>query len=513
MTKTVRILTAVITTSAVTLYKQDDKGVVSTIVIQQGDVRARPIVEALKIPLTQNGFCDLDESLLILPEVPNSFKEFEKSSNGVVRFWKIAKSKIASFFGSETAPVDPLEPMTIGTLDSGEKKRKAIEEVMANAVPVSSANFNMTDVQAQRGMVNKNGETRKDDHNKESDSTHTIVAEVNGKLIPGVEKIHNQFERACKLGSSIGVTAFLERLSAVIDQRKHSVADLLSFMERGDMPIADDGSIIIYKVLLKQNGHYVDGHSQKVTQKIGSFVCMDQSLVDHDRRRDCSNGLHVARRGYISGFSGDVCVIAKLAPEDVIAVPQYDANKMRVCGYHILHELTSDQHQKLRQNKPITDTPEGKKLLGEIVAGLHVGKLEEVRITSSMGGGLKITPLVEAVATTEEIEQDQIGEIEEAEPVVREEEALETPVSPDQVIDAPINLLEAKKELAELKPKTKREIAQELLKKMQKADDASAEEKETAKALMDLKKAAKKSWDSLDISTSEAEEIIRIATK
>ncbi|MEL2330844.1 hypothetical protein, partial [Klebsiella pneumoniae] len=86
-------------------------------------------------------------------------------------------------------------------------------------------------------------------------------------------------------------------------------------------PIADDGCIVIYKLLLKDgpSDHkefsYRDIHSQKVPQSVGTLVCMNESLVDPDRRNECSNGLHVARRQYLGNFSGNVCVLAKVAPE------------------------------------------------------------------------------------------------------------------------------------------------------------------------------------------------------
>jgi hypothetical protein len=47
-------------------------------------------------------------------------------------------------------------------------------------------------------------------------------------------------------------------------------------------------------------------------------------------------------------------------PEDVVAVPQYDSNKMRVCGHHILYELNDEDFQALRSNQPIK-TSDGKR--------------------------------------------------------------------------------------------------------------------------------------------------------
>lgn len=497
MTETVRIIAGLVSTHNVTLWKENGE----TIVIPQGDLRVHPVLDAITIPLATQDFVDIDATLLEQPEQSNSFKEFEKQS-GIVKFWKVAKSKLASLFGSEP-DTSPVEPMEIGHIPSNkvEKSQAAVAEIMANAVSVTSPEFNMDNVQKQRDMVDENGKTPSKDHTPEDEanSSHTIVAEINGKLIPGMEKIHNQFARAFASANPIGIENFLERLSAVIDQRQHSVNDLLKFLERADLPIADDGSIIIYKVLNKCGDGYVDCHTGMVTQKVGSYVCMDFSLVDHNRRVECSNGLHVARRGYVRGFGGDVCTISKLAPEDVIAVPLYDANKMRVCGYHILHELSAEQYGQLNQNKPITNTPEGQKLMGEIMAGRHIGKLEEVRITGSNGTGLVITSLVQPVSTPEPV-------VEPAE--VKPVDALEIAGDGPAQTAPPVDVKAVHESIKELKPQSKREQAQELLNQF-KATKDKAEQKKAAEALLSLKKTSKKSWDTLGVHAIDADKIAK----
>src|SRR5690606_843747 len=133
--------------------------------------------------------------------------------------------------------------------------------------------------------------------------------------------------------------------------------------------------------------------TRRVKQRIGSFVHMDENLVDPNRRNECSNGLHVARRGYVGNFNGDAIVLAKVRPEDVIAVPEYDANKMRVCGYHIVAELTPAQYEAINQNRPITDAAGGGELLAKVIAGDHIGIIEKVKITEHMGNGVVVTPV------------------------------------------------------------------------------------------------------------------------
>ena len=73
--------------------------------------------------------------------------------------------------------------------------------------------------------------------------------------------------------NSVGVQAFLARCAQFIDNRQHSVDDLMRFLERGDLPLADDGSIIAYKMLRRKNGSediFVDCHSGNIPQRVGS---------------------------------------------------------------------------------------------------------------------------------------------------------------------------------------------------------------------------------------------------
>lgn len=338
---------------------------------------------------------------------PNSWKEFEEKSSGTVRFFRIAKDKLKKFFSSESEQVAPISVGNV-PLAPEAKALNAIDEIAKHAVPVKAASFEESKVAIQRPTAESDGSTPNDRSNDGKDGyfdkhPETIVAVTQtGKVIPGVERIKSQFAGAVKNGNTKGLELFLDRIGAVIEKRHHTVEDLLRFLERGDLPIADDGTIVIYKRLYRQaDGKYVDPHTKKVTQRVGSFVHMDEKLVDPNRRNECSNGLHVARRGYIGSFSGDVVVLAKVRPEDMIAVPDYDANKMRVCGYHIIAELTPAQFQVITSNRPISAAEGGTALLGKAIAGNHIGIIEYVKINAQQGGDLVITPVEGAVEPLE----------------------------------------------------------------------------------------------------------------
>lgn len=402
----------------------------------------------------------------------------------------------------------PDEPEPIIQSAEVTKTMNVIDEIMMHAVPVQHENFDESSVAKQGNVVESTGHTKNmTDHG--DDAPDTIIAVVDNKVIPGMERIKTQFGRAAKLGSTQGVERFLQRLAAVIDKRSHSIDDLLRFMERGDLPIADDGSILIYKVLNRQQNkeEFKDCHSGKVTQFVGAFVCMDESLIDPERRHECSTGLHVARRGYVRNFYGNACVLAKLAPEDVIAVPHGEANKMRVSGYHIIAELSERQYQLIKQNRPITDDEDGKKLLGRALAGDHVRRTHECRVTGAMGGGVTITPIpedipvvVEAVSPSVQDEDDEeenhiLYPVASARaPVIPEAVALSNPETEKKVAPTPplevVKQVEVVTEQVQLTRKEQAEILYAA---------CAGGGQEALDALHAFKKASKVSWEKLGL--------------
>jgi hypothetical protein len=214
---------------------------------------------------------------------------------------------------------------------------------------------------------------------------HTIE-DPNGSLSGVIEDL---MEGA----SAKGLTLFIENFSSI--PRQHSKDELLEFMKRNDLPIADDGTIIVYKVLRHkdiESDHFVDCHSRTVPQRVGSIVQMPTSRVDPDRSRECSHGFHVCSRGYIGNFSGDTVVICKVFPQDVIAVPRdYNGSKMRVSQYQIVAEVPKNLQGFLQSNAPMNADSEGAKFVGRIVAGHHTPALELVEEIEH--GKVNVTPI------------------------------------------------------------------------------------------------------------------------
>lgn len=350
--------------TTITLYLDDG----TYMVLNSNEYRTQEIVEKI-MPFISN-----HKKARVNIEDYQFYSKFEKKTGGLVRFFRMAKSAVSSIFGS-----DP-EPKKENT------KRVETETSPPVTAPVPAPRMTAAQVE-QTGSKVIPATLQQDE---------TIVAVIGtgekARAIPHMEQLQFQFANSIT-GSHIGMVRFLERIATVIDKRGHSIEDMLKFLEKADLPIADDGSVIAYKVLNKRNDHYVDCHSKLVIQKIGSHVFMDPNMVDPSRRNDCSHGLHIARRDYLSGFGGDVIVLCKINPEDFIAVPHYSPSKVRVSGYHILFELPKEVKDTLRSNKAMTTNDVAAKMLGAAIAGDHIGIIQTVEIRGNLGTNLVVTDL------------------------------------------------------------------------------------------------------------------------
>lgn len=126
---------------------------------------------------------------------------------------------------------------------------------------------------------------------------------------------------------------------------RSAVEELYDFLAYGELPITEDGCLLAYKgvqtdywscsagsmVLTKgqvRNGRIYNG--------VGEEIECERWHVDDDRRKGCSNGLHVGSHNYATGF-GSRTVVVKVNPKDVVSVPLDCAcQKMRVSAYKVI---------------------------------------------------------------------------------------------------------------------------------------------------------------------------------
>lgn len=529
MKKLVTIVGISVDAQNAVLYLEDG----STVTIAQGDPRLPIIVETAKkqIPVDGSAVVDIAEPV----KVRNEFKETEEGTGGLIKFFRVAKSFVKKFIDTESpekvdevvAHISPLElgikpGQTILDVEEADDLTYALEaqpaavEVAVEAPvaeevkPAELTNDQKIDLATarMRELAGKGSTVDDPDFHKpitdEDPDTIVAVNTQTGSVIPHAHKLSSQMKAASKLKDFRGFVNFLNRLEPVLKDRGHSAEDLMKFIEHGDLPIADDGCIVIYKRLKEKHGTFVDVHSGNIKQNVGSYVFMRPGLVDPNRRQDCSNGLHVASLGYLSSFSGNVTVMAKVRPEDVFAVPEYSRTKMRVCGYHILAVLPESLRNHVNSGGSISSIPEGKELLNKVLRGAHVGITELVEVGGHNGSNVTYTKVENAEAAKAEevkvalvketLEQSDLSEaapIEKVAPVRATDLKEPTPVVAPEIKKTKIDLLWEQFEAAYL------------------AEDLATAQK-FAEELISAKQKAKKGWAKLGISDGDAELILSI---
>ena len=365
--KTLRVVSAVADKKQAILYLEDGE----TLVIKQGDHRLGDLLDII-IPITVRG-----EVAVVDLQDFSIYAAFENKTHGMTKFFRMAKNKVKGWFGGET-----------------ETHKATVSEDGKAAIMAAVMGTTMTEQEvAEHGQpVDMTDEVGPDE---------VVVAVVENKdtgkktVIPGVQAIKPLIDHAVRTNSVEAVQAFLSRCAGFIDKRQYSVDDLMRFLEKGDLPLAEDGSIIAYKMLHKSDDKrvLVDCHTQKIRQQVGSYVCVNENLVDLDRRNECSNGLHIARRGYLGDFGGDVCVLCKIDPEDVMVVPHNDPNKVRVKGYHILGVMSDGAMKLLKANKPMTGEEDALEMVYRAIKGDHIDRIERVQVNGQYGTNVEVTKL------------------------------------------------------------------------------------------------------------------------
>jgi hypothetical protein len=178
-------------------------------------------------------------------------------------------------------------------------------------------------------------------------------------------RIVQQLERGYVLRNLI---RFFERLMQNPSCR--AVNELYSFIEASSLPITEDGHFLAYKRI---RSDWTDCHSGQVVNKPATLmgneelskfpvtvnnvttsvlhrvdgpvthVSMPRNMVDEDKNRHCSSGLHFCSRGYLSEFGtneGGRVIVVKIDPSQVVSIPSDHQNqKGRCCRYEVLYEL------------------------------------------------------------------------------------------------------------------------------------------------------------------------------
>lgn len=153
------------------------------------------------------------------------------------------------------------------------------------------------------------------------------------------------------------VVRFLEKVATNLQQQSRD--NLYQWLSSAGLTLCEDGDFIGYKGVQKlhdadttptgaakylssSSGHaYVNGieHRGQIPTGPNTVVEMPRSEVTFDPGVSCSAGLHVGTFSYAGGF-GSVRLVVKVNPRDVVSVPLWEHEKMRVCRYMVLQEVS-----------------------------------------------------------------------------------------------------------------------------------------------------------------------------
>ncbi len=131
-----------------------------------------------------------------------------------------------------------------------------------------------------------------------------------------------------------------------------AVNELYDFLEVGELPITEDGCFLAFKNV---RADFKDIYSGTMDNSVGQVLSMPRNMVDEDKNRTCSGGLHFCSIKYLPNFvdsDGGHTMIVKINPADVVAIPaDYNNTKGRTCKYEVVAEYTGDWRKRVQDEK------------------------------------------------------------------------------------------------------------------------------------------------------------------
>jgi hypothetical protein len=124
-----------------------------------------------------------------------------------------------------------------------------------------------------------------------------------------------------------------------------AVSELYRFLEKSNLPITEDGHFLAYR---KVREDYKDFYTGTIDNSVGQSPKMARNLVDEDKARTCSAGLHFCAYSYLSQYHGGQgrTMVVKINPANVVAIPEdYNDAKGRCCEYLVISEIQNEVEQ------------------------------------------------------------------------------------------------------------------------------------------------------------------------
>ena len=123
-----------------------------------------------------------------------------------------------------------------------------------------------------------------------------------------------------------------------------AVHEIYDYCKAMDFEITDDGCFLAYKKVRKDLGSIFD--KGKTKHKIGKYT--EVKMYDTERTKVCSKGLHFCSKSYLQYYPGEIIIIVKVNPMDVVSIPvDYNFAKGR-CRKYLVVGILGDENKTLK---------------------------------------------------------------------------------------------------------------------------------------------------------------------
>lgn len=172
-----------------------------------------------------------------------------------------------------------------------------------------------------------------------ADESDPIIAFI--KLLKDKGTIDTEIERIKPFLKNMFMNPFINAITEIYD-----------YCKAMDFEITEDGYFIAYKNVRADLGSIYD--NGKTKHVIGQPTRVE--YFDTNRTNTCAQGLHFCSRGYLSSYSGDVTLVMKINPADVVSIPiNYNHQKGRCKEYIPIGILGKDGTLSTTDIEAMTD--------------------------------------------------------------------------------------------------------------------------------------------------------------
>lgn len=169
------------------------------------------------------------------------------------------------------------------------------------------------------------------------------IKDAAGKWVNIDHEVHERFMHFVDKGTPLEpFIKFYSQLNA--NPSWNSRGQLFLFIDNKTMPILPTGEVIGYKGVRED---FMDIYSGKVHNYIGATIKMERRSVDDNPDNCCSYGYHIGSHRYANSWRGDEgkLLLVAFSPADAVSVPHNASDKLRVCKYRVLADITNRPHE------------------------------------------------------------------------------------------------------------------------------------------------------------------------